>query len=273
MRIWHRVTFNSRKAVDSRIEDLHINSKRTPALPGSYLTTFEIDETDSRWPAVESLIKDYGGLDVFDTVFSKDEILGATWNRLIPTYERGYPQPESTWTLSPPNYESYCCNCGTYRQAEPFRLAKEPILGKHEFLTLYWTYAILATPRVFTTLKDRQVEGYEIWDAIIHRTGTVSAVVSQLYVPHLAHPGLEDALHLGQTTCPECGATKYQPHRRGKMQLKQTALPSELDIIQTHEWFGSGHNAFREIVISNKLSKLIVETGWQGVRLKVVEAV
>jgi hypothetical protein len=55
--------------------------------------------------------------------------------------------------------------------------------------------------------------------------------------------------------------------------LKQDALPSKLDIFQTYEWFGSGHNAFREVIISNRMAKLIIQNGWRGVRLKVVEVI
>ena len=66
---------------------------------------------------------------------------------------------------------------------------------------------------------------------------------------------------------------RYYPHVRGKMYLDRNALTPGLDIMQSFEWFGSGHSAFREILISNRLARLIIERGWKGVALKVVEMV
>ena len=58
---------------------------------------------------------------------------------------------------------------------------------------------------------------------------------------------------------------------RGVMYLARTALVSDVDILQTYEWFGSGHSAYREFLVSNRFAKLILEKGWRGIKLKVVE--
>ena len=60
---------------------------------------------------------------------------------------------------------------------------------------------------------------------------------------------------------------------KGKMYIKRDALSTNLDFIKTHEWFGSGLIAFRETLISNRIAQLILDEGWKGVRLKVVELV
>jgi hypothetical protein len=60
---------------------------------------------------------------------------------------------------------------------------------------------------------------------------------------------------------------------RGVMYLKRDALLPGVDLMQTYEWFGSGHSAYREIIVSNRFARLILEQGWKGVRMKVVEAV
>lgn len=58
------------------------------------------------------------------------------------------------------------------------------------------------------------------------------------------------------------------------MHLKREALRSDVDVLLTHEWFGSGgHMGFREILISNRLARLILEKGWGGVALKPVEII
>ncbi len=47
----------------------------------------------------------------------------------------------------------------------------------------------------------------------------------------------------------------------------------DLDMFHSFEWFGSGHAAYREIIISNHFARLILEKGWKGVRMKVIELV
>ena len=94
-----------------------------------------------------------------------------------------------------------------------------------------------------------------------------------MYIPTVAHPGLVGVEDLRRDVCPVCGVTKYYPHMRGVMYLQRTALVPEADILHSHEWFGSGHAAYREILISNRFAQLILDKGWQGVRLKVVELV
>ena len=277
MEIWHRVGFTSVDNVDAILGKLGIKYKKTPGLPsGYYLITFEIKESDPRWLQIAELMREKGQADLFfDTVFSQEEILSAEWVRLIPIFEQGYPQPEATWVRNPINYEGQCPQCGAgYRQVAPFRLAKESRLGKHDFLCLYWTYTVFCTPRVLEALRAHAIRGYEVWEALLHKTGQPSKLVSQLVFPHVAGPGLLDEDKLQPETCPQCGLTKYAYHKRGYMHFKREALQAEVDILQTHEWFGSGgYGGHREILISHRLARLIVEEGWRGVRLKPVKLV
>lgn len=275
MKIWHRVSFGKMDAVDSIIEALGIVYKKTPGLHGYYLITFEIEESDPRWPQVAELIREKNAPDFFNTVFTKKEILSSEWVRLIPTFEQGYPQPKKNMAWKQVTYENQCPQCGVgYRQKAPFHLAKEPRLGKHDFVCLYWTYTVFCTSRVLEALKAHQIRGYEVWNTIIHRTNQPSRVISQLVFPNVAGPGLLDIDKLQPETCPQCGITKYAPHTRGYMHFKREALLSEVDILQTHEWFGSGgYSGFREILISNRLARLILEKGWRGVALKPVKLI
>jgi hypothetical protein len=273
MKIWHRIGFSDKDAVDPILDAIGIKYKKWPLPGGFYGITFDIAESDHRWEQVAELVKMKGASDIVQTVFSKKELLSAEWVRLIPVFEQGYPQPEETWVTNPINYEEHCPQCGTFRQTGSFRLKKEPNLGKKDFMSLYWTYALFCTPRVLSELEAHEIQGYEVWDAIIHKTGTPSEKVSQLFIPHLANPGLVRVENLKRETCSLCHVTKYYPHMRGVMYLKRDALVSDVDIMQTHEWFGSGHAAYREILVSNKLVKLIIDKDWKGVALKVVELV
>jgi len=275
MDIWHRIMFHRLEGVDHILDELGIRHKKVPLPRDSYVLIFEIAESDSRWAQIAELIQEKNAPNLFDTVFTPEEILGAEWVRLIPVFEQGYPQPEATWVRNPINYEGQCPQCGAgYRQVAPFRLAKEPRLGRHDFFSLYWTYTVFCTPRVLETLRAHAIRGYEVWEALLHKTGQPSRLVSQLVFPHVAGPGLLDEDKLQPETCSQCGLTKYAYHKRGYMHFKREALQAEVDILQTHEWFGSGgYGGYREILISRRLAELILREGWRGVRLKPVKLV
>jgi len=275
MEIWHRITFGHIDDVDATIEAMDIKYKRRPLPGGGYLIHIDITESDPRWPQLAALVGQKNALDMCDTIFTPEEILSADWVRLIPVFEQGYPQPEEGMAWKEITYENQCPQCGVgYRQKAPFRLAKEPRLGRHDFVCLYWTYTVFCTPKVLETLQAHQIRGYEVWEAILHRTNQPSRVVSQLVFPNVAGPGLADVDKLQPETCPQCGITKYAYHKRGYMHLKHEALRSDVDVLLTHEWFGSGgYSGFREILISNRLARLILENGWRGVALKPVEVV
>ncbi len=232
-------------------------------------------ESDPRWSQVNALVREKNALDMYDTIFTEPEVLSAEWVRLKPVFEQGYPQPEAEMMWKQITYENQCPQCGAgYQQKAPFRLAKEPRLGKHDFLCLYWTYTVFCTPKVLEALRAHQIRGYEVWEAIIHRTNQPSKVVSQLVFPSVAGPGLAEVDKLQPETCAQCGLTKYAYHKRGYMHLKREALRPDVDVLLTNEWFGSGgYSGFREILISNRLARLILEKGWRGVALKPVEVV
>ena len=273
MEIWHRITFGHKDDIDATIESLNVKHEKSPLPSGGYLIHIDISESDVRWSQIATLAQQKGAVNIYNTKFTAEEILNAEWIRIIPMFEQGYPQPEEGWEQI--TYESECSKCGAgYRQKAPFRLAKEPRLGKQNFLCLYWTYTTFCTPKVLEVLQTLKIRGYEVWEAIIHRTNQPSKVVSQLVFPSVAGPGLAEVDKLQPETCSGCGTIKYASHLRGYMRLKREAVRSDVDTLLTHEWFGSGgQSGFREILISNRLAKIILEKGWHGVALKPVEVV
>jgi hypothetical protein len=276
MEIWHRVAFNgdADQGFKTTIDDLGIKHGISP-LPGHSigLVFFDISESDPRWTQIEKLIRTTGASDIVNTKFTTEEILNSEWARLVPTFEQDYPQPEATWVRNPINYEQHCPECGTFLQTASFRLKKEPALGKNAFVSLYWTYALFCAVQLLTELEAHEIRGYEIWDAIIHRINAPSERVSQLFIPHVTQPGLVRVEELRREMCPLCHVTKYYPYMRGVMYLKHDALVPEVDIMQTYEWFGSGHSAYREVLVSNRFARLVIDQGWKGVALKPIELV
>lgn len=282
MDIKHRISINSRTDEEfmSSIIKLGIDYEAIE-LPGgkSKLITFVIAESDPRWEMVTKLIRIYKDYEIYDpgdqfeTVFSEDEIRNSSWLRLISTFEQGYPQPKPNWPIKQLSYEILCPKCAIHNQTAPMRLAKEPHLGKKSFFSLIWAGEIFCTPEVILELEQIQAKGYEAWDMVIHKTGKPSEKVRQLYIPGVASPGVILDNDLERKTCPVCGTIKYYPHQKGVMHIRRESLLPDIDFILTHEWFGFGLLAWREILVSNRVASLILDKGRQGVRFKVVEVV
>ena len=205
---------------------------------------------------------------MFETVFSEDEIRKATWLRFISTFEQGDPQPKPHWPLKQQSRELTCPKCALYKQTNPMRLAKEPHMGRKSFVSLFGTNEILCVPEVVTELKKIQAKGYKVWNAVIHKTGQPSEKVRQLFIPGVASPGVIFDDDLVRKTCSVCGNTKYYPHEKGVMHLNREALLPNTDFMLTNEWFGFGLVAWREILVSNRVARLILNKGWRGVRFK-----
>jgi len=259
MKIHHRVCITSKdiKFVAS-LKELDINFK-TDNVPASknLLYYFDIVESDPRWPIIEKMIKRFGASDVYQTIFEPEEIREAEWSRIIPLAQRGYPQPQKNWVSNRYNYEDFCARCGTYRQKSSYRIGKEPNPQRYDFSSLFWAYVLFGTPEIFLELELNAIVGYEKWEVIVNKNNLPSNVVHQLYVSGITQPGLV-AEDLDRTTCPQCKFTKYNPHKRGRMLINRGALVPKVDIVETFEWFGWGHSAFREILISNRFAKLIL---------------
>jgi hypothetical protein len=273
MEIWHRVGFGKLDNVDSKLDTWGIKYKKIIGLQDYYIILFDIVETNPRWKDVSDLIQKYNASDIYQTVFNKKEILAAEWLRLIPIFQQGYPQPEETWVSNPITYTSHCPQCGTFQQGSSFRIKKEPGLGKNDFMSMFWMYALFCTPKVLKELETHQIQGYEIWNVIIHNTDLPAQKVSQLYIPAIAQEGLSQVDDLKRQYCYTCQTTKYFPHMKGIMYLKKEVVNLNFDIMQTYEWFGDGHAAYREILISNRLAKLILDQNWKGIALKPVELI
>ncbi|MBN1368142.1 MAG: hypothetical protein JW967_09490 [Dehalococcoidales bacterium] len=268
MEIKHRVGFALDEA-ETTIKSLGIKYKKNVHPKGGGIISFDIYESDERWSQISKLRQEVGGSDIYDTVFTKQEIIDAEWSRLIPRNPKGYPQPEDGWKDL--TYQGGCHKCGSgYVQKAPFGI-KEPQMGKKDFMDLYWTHAVFCTPKVAEVLKAEKINSLEFWDAILPRTKQPSKAVSQLFTRRVTEAGLSDEDKIKLEVCTVCGMVKYAYHKRGYMYIRREALNDGIDIQLTHEWFGSGGHGFQEILISNRFAKIILENDWKGIELKPIK--
>lgn len=275
MKITHQFSFRKREQPQlfRMIEKVGIKYNHV-RLPNNEVITLRISEDDPAWPEFKKWTDESNILHGYETRFSDEEILDAEWVRVTSAYAHGYPQPEDSWVTRPNNLTVVCRTCGMYKQVSPFHIKEEPNLRKWQFLSLEWTGGILFTlPLVIGQLEFNEIEGFETWEVIIHKTGLPAKTVKQLFTPITTLAGLIDTSEEPQSICPECGNTKYGYHRRGRMKYRREAMPSSADIVQTFEWFGAGqgHFAYKEILISNRFTRLILDNQWKGLELKPIE--
>jgi hypothetical protein len=273
METWHRLTFSNKDGVELRLTELGLKFWKNP-LPGqAYVLHVDVSESDPVWPEVADLARAKNAADIFDTTFSPDEIVNAEWVRIIPTFEQGYPQPEGSptaWLHAV--YSNVCEECGiAYEQVLPFKLAKEPRLGKNHFVSLFGTYAIFCLFQVMNILAAHGVRGIAFYKPLILSTGRPSEIVSQWNVSKIAQPALVGQ-HSGEM-CTKCRVVKYAPHMRGYMLMKHDAFDNQVDAQLSHEWFGSGKAAYREFLVSQRVAHLFLQEKWHGVKLKPVRLV
>jgi hypothetical protein len=56
------------------------------------------------------------------------------------------------------------------------------------------------------------------------------------------------------------------------MHMERHALHGGTDFLYTHEWFGSSHAADREILITNRVARLLIDVGDRDVVMKPILA-
>lgn len=77
---------------------------------------------------------------------------------------------------------------------------------------------------------------------------------------------------LESKVCGACERAKYMPYKRGYM-IFDGEPSSDLDIVLSREWFGDVRVAYREILVSNRMTKLILKNRWEGVKFKPIRIV
>lgn len=251
--------------------------KRVEALSSTSLTStlkFQISIDDQRLPDLIRLNEKYRCLSAYLTEFDENDFAQTTWLEAEITSWIGYPKPENSWqevTYDLADHE-YCRHCGLgRRQVNPFRLARSHPRGKTvSFCAPGWVHdALFITLQVRETLLATGTEGIRFMPAIEAGSKVPFADVIQLLVDQVLEPGLLNGDDFAPEICSYCQRKKYVPYRRVK-RYRHDALPDQVDLIMTHEWFGSGGMAFRKILVSRRFAELYREQRWRGLRLSPV---
>ena len=233
-------------------------------MPNTGFVTFEIDEADKEWATLRAWIARHRAVDVPVTTFSEAELSQALWLEMMPAWHHGYPQPnEDQFGYRPYTYDlgDWCDRCGIgLRQKAPFRMKGEPKWGKNGILQLNWIHEeFFVTPAVWSSVFEPfGIGGRPVTDS----DGRDLTSVLQLVIEDEA---LVDPAGLSFDECSKCRRLKYLPSTRGP--FPPLAEEPQRPIARTRQYFGSGAQAARPVVVSRALAQEIV-AGVRGVSLR-----
>jgi hypothetical protein len=211
----------------------------------------------------------------------------------------GYPQPEDSYEDVTYDTTDYCQRCAIGAvQRHPFRLKGEWKGRNVHFRQLYWVGdEIFVRPEVGRLLKRRGIRGIALGPVTTGRDQRRLESIEQLLISTILPGGLvtdglptvtckarNEESHLGGPSWdvpgsimryprdyPYCGRLKY--HWQKTLRIRRRAFTGAPDVVKTREWFGSGGEASRQILVSDRVVDLVTKAGWRGLRLDPVEIV
>jgi len=264
MRIVHRVSVSSAPEVSAELADVGVE------VGSAGFVSFEVDETNPRWPELRAWIDGRSASDVVTTTFSRGEVAAAPWLELVPDWHHGYPQPdEDSFGYLSATYDltEYCETCGVgLRQVAPFQMKGEPKWGRRGILQLNWVFdEFFVTPDVWSAVFEPLGVGCR---RVMTPRGAELEAVVQLVIENeadVAPDGLEAA------TCGSCGRAKYVPVVRGPFPALVSEPPGAL--AKTQQWFGSGASAHHRVLIAQAARRALDAEKVRGVSFRPVAGV
>lgn len=229
------------------------------------LIIFVIYDTHTAWGKVSDLIERDNIRYLHTNVFSKKEIRSAQWCRVGLINHVGYPQPDDMWCFTYADYDTE--NKTFSHQIKNFRIKREPRLKNKHFMDLTWPHEIFARKEVVEKFKAADIKGYKARDVLIHKTGEPSREIVQIAVLNIT--GADAILKGHPVSVSSNNFVKYMPYTHGMLAFTRELLAEPVDIVLSKEWFGDGAT-FRETLVSQKITNLILDNKWKGLSLRPV---
>lgn len=277
MKIIHRVCLNAKQHAKTlkRIQEFGIEIQQAGNGKIVLLNTFEISENSPIWKDVSKILASAEIKTITTrTEFTKEEISGAEWVRVWPGHVWGYPMPDKdeSWKHVSFDTQSECSTCGIGRtQIGPIQLKSEPKIGGNHFMAINWTFDLFSQPEVINTMFKEGISGFEEMQVVHYRSMELLKTVKQLRILNELPSGIIDD-NLTKVSS-ACNHIKYLGLSRGMYRFSRDAFNGATDLIRSHEWFGSGHQALQLVFASSVFVNLYLENKWKGFCLAPIELI
>jgi hypothetical protein len=236
----------------------------------TYHLSMVINEDHTQWQWLESRSKEYEAVNIFTTIFEKEETNSAEW--LVANVNREAGDLEPADNISNQK-EMSCKGCGIFKQSKPYRVSDlKPVRGVDVF-NIIAENIIVISPAVEKELAKSKFTGFKIRELIDHKTGKPITEFRELVVPSISAAGMIGWEELKYPPCKICGTVKYKTKQKGMMKYLRSAIPAGVDFFLAYEWWGEGLIAFHQVVVSNRVAKLFLEKKWKGIVFQPMEVV
>jgi hypothetical protein len=225
------------------------------------LIAFDVEETHPHWAELFALFQKWNVSDVSWSEFSNEEIQAARWLTLLAAWHHGYPQPDQGsfgYLTATYDLAEYCSECGTgLKQKAPFQMKAEPVWGHKSVLQLNWIF-------------DEYFVKPEVWQSVFapfgvecrpvtNIAGAELSTVVQIVVNQQSAIVADD---LPYKKCIKCARVKYVPVTRG--QFPRLLHEPNAHMVKTTQYFGSGRSAFRQVIVSQEISRALASGKIRG---------
>ena len=276
---FHIRTLNAPAALEVELIALKLYdyNLRYPNVPNPLISNIlELDVmlNDPRLPAVKDLAVRFNLLSTYVTKFSEEDYSLATWFEVSPLSWLGYPKPESDWENATYDleYPDYCTTCGRgSHQIAPFRFSSSHRGGKTiSFFHPGWVYdELFVRVAVWRVLEECGITGIESFPVLQAGSKKPFDDIVQIKIAKMLGTALTNADDFAPTICTDCGLSKLAPFPRVK-KLSAQAFHNQPDFVKSFEWFGSGREARRLILVSRRFAELVWKKKWKGIKLQPV---
>ncbi|MBR5932585.1 MAG: hypothetical protein IK002_01220 [Treponema sp.] len=258
MNIIHRLSFNDKK-IDSLFGEICIKPK------GGIVHYFDIGENDKKWPIVKKILMQNKTSIIdnqYKTSFTKKELSQSKNFVMEPMCHLLYPEPQIDFGYEKTTYDSTqaCSFCGQgMKRQDLFSIKKEPAWGNKDIIQLNWVF-----DEFFVTekLKELLMREFKVNFLPVKIFGKDAYCKNMFNLEIKSIVTIEDVSYLNFEKCPVCGKIKYA-------MCHNNYFPkiSKMDsfIAWTAEYFGSGHSAFRQVIINRNLYDFFIQNNIKGV--------
>ncbi|MFO0641697.1 MAG: hypothetical protein U0183_20905 [Polyangiaceae bacterium] len=263
MRVVHRIGFRASDTQRRALEALGVKLPSAVSLPGGGeppLLTFDVDENHPNWNSLSALFDGWGVFNMVRTEFTKKELESTRWLE-VGAWHHGYPQPDDEelgYLQATYDLTDWCESCGIgKKQKAPFQMKREPKWGRNAIMQLIWVYdELFVTPDAW--IRAFKPAGVAC-RPVLNTKGVELKTVVQLVVE--ASVGIvTDGLAFER--CERCGRTKYLPVTRGPFPALRDVPTASL--VRTAEYFGSGGQADRRVLMSQDVARALNAAGVRG---------
>lgn len=190
------------------------------------------------------------------------EFVQLYWKR-----NRGWPWPEDSWGLgSMFGDDGWCPSCGVPRrpQTGPLTLQRKGLVPLHGAWMPNWQFDVIClegsvaagiSDRFNVDLREIAWHGASPGEALQFVAPSVGA---DWFDPDELRRRAIERHGTAGASCPECGIWRWMP--LSFEQLPPVRIDPEWahhDVIASPEWFGDGHQAFRQVLVRRELAELI----------------